>query len=384
MLDMDRISVGMFIEMSEANEPAMAARLSSAGLGDIALGDVLFLLALQKRGHAKETRSQPRAGARLSREMTDKLFSRGYLEDPDKPNGPDHTEIELTARGRQAVTLVMDAVLADRWGSFPLRPGDIIISASGKSGTTWVQMICALLIFQTPDLPRPLNQLSPWLDDPIGIRHEVFEWYAAQRNRRFIKTHSSLADIPALPQVTYIAVARHPLDVAVSSYHQQKRTERAAGAADPDLSDSVREWLLEWIAQGPVSSTQPSPLGSILRRVDAAWARREAPNVVLMHYEDLSADLEGQMRLLAERLGIQVPEALWPDLVKAATFEQMRAAADRIEPFAGMLNDSEAFFRRGVSGSGAELLTEAELADYHARVARVLEPDVLAWLHRSA
>jgi len=26
-----------------------------------------------------------------------------------------------------------------------------------------MQMICALLIFQTPELPAPLAQLSPWL-----------------------------------------------------------------------------------------------------------------------------------------------------------------------------------------------------------------------------
>ncbi|MPY45029.1 sulfotransferase domain-containing protein [Streptomyces phyllanthi] len=278
----------------------------------------------------------------------------------------------------------MDGVLADRWVSFPFRPGDIVICAPGKCGTTWVQMICALLVFQTPDLPAPLNQLSPWLDDPTGIRHEVFEWYAAQRNRRFIKTHSSLADVPALPQVTYIVVGRNPLDAAVSSYHQQKRTDAASGSADRSLGDSARAWLLDWIAEEPASPTQPSPLGGILQRIADAWARRDEPNVVLTHYEDLSADLEGQMRLLAARLGITVAEELWPGLVKAATFGRMRAAADRIEPFAGVLKDNASFFRRGVSGSGAELLTTAELADYHARVARVLEPDVLAWLHRSA
>src|SRR5262245_61179443 len=54
----------------------------------------------------------------------------------------------------------------DRWLGFPFRPGDIVITTLPKSGTTWMQMICALLIFQTPDLPDPLWQLSPWLDSP--------------------------------------------------------------------------------------------------------------------------------------------------------------------------------------------------------------------------
>ena len=39
----------------------------------------------------------------------------------------------------------MDSI---RWQRFSARAGDIIISTPPKSGTTWMQMICALLIFQ--------------------------------------------------------------------------------------------------------------------------------------------------------------------------------------------------------------------------------------------
>src|SRR5262245_14610835 len=74
-----------------------------------------------------------------------------------------------------------------------------------------------------------------------------------------------------------------------------------------------------------------------------------------------------------------------PGLVKAATFDQMRVAADRIQPYGGSDNsrDNSAFFGAGRSGSGTELLTAAELADYRARVAKALPPDLMAWLHRS-
>jgi aryl sulfotransferase len=34
-----------------------------------------------------------------------------------------------------------------RWEGFELRPDDIVISTPPKCGTTWTQMICALLIF---------------------------------------------------------------------------------------------------------------------------------------------------------------------------------------------------------------------------------------------
>ena len=51
-----------------------------------------------------------------------------------------------------------------RWDGFALRPDDIIISTPPKCGTTWMQMICALLVFQTPTFDRPLDLISPWLD----------------------------------------------------------------------------------------------------------------------------------------------------------------------------------------------------------------------------
>ncbi len=48
--------------------------------------------------------------------------------------------------------------------NFDFRQGDIVISTRSKSGITWMQMICALLVFQRRVLPAPLNELSPWLD----------------------------------------------------------------------------------------------------------------------------------------------------------------------------------------------------------------------------
>ena len=51
-----------------------------------------------------------------------------------------------------------------RWDGFSFRADDIVITTPPKCGTTWTQMICALLVFQTPDLPAPLDTLSPWLD----------------------------------------------------------------------------------------------------------------------------------------------------------------------------------------------------------------------------
>ena len=292
-----------------------------------------------------------------------------------------------------------------RWEGFAFRAGDIVISTRSKSGTTWMQMICALLIFQTPEPPAPLGRLSPWLDWLITPREQVYARLEAQSHRRFIKTHTPLDGLPLDARATYIVVGRHPLDMAVSLYHQGSNINRdlvreltgrggdrdGPGRPRPGLHD----WLLTWIDAQHPPEDQLDSLPGVMWHLSDAWRRRTdppslsppagplGPAVLLVHYDDLIADLEGQMRRLADLLGIAVPEDKWPALVHAARFEQMRASASRQAPDpAGVLKDPGAFFRRGYSGAGAEVLGADELARYYARTARLGPPDLLDWLHR--
>ena len=144
----------------------------------------------------------------------------------------------------------------------------------------------------------------------------------------------------------------------------------------------VREWLLNWIDNPAGPHEQMDSIRGVLWHDSDAWARRAEPNIVLLHYADLRADLDGQMRQLARRLDIAVPDAAWPGLVEAATFASMRAAAEKITGPGQIMKSATAFFRRGTSGGGRELLTEDELAHYDARTAELAPPDMLRWLHR--
>lgn len=279
-----------------------------------------------------------------------------------------------------------------RWTDFPFRAGDIVISTRSKTGTTWVQMICALLVFQTPDLPAPLGQLSPWLDHLIAPRDEVVAKLEAQDHRRFIKTHSPLDGIPLDPRATYIVTARHPLDMYVSLYHQGNNIDRVkvrqlTGQPEPDPAvpptprRPLHEAMLRWIDRDSDPREDMDGLPGLMWHLSGAWARRDQPNVLLVHYDELSADLEGEMRRLAVRLGIAVPEQTWPALVRAATFDSMRSRSGQLVPSPGVLKSNAAFFRRGSSGAGAEILTPDEVEHYHRRVAGLAPPDMLAWLH---
>jgi aryl sulfotransferase len=276
-----------------------------------------------------------------------------------------------------------------RWLGFPFRPGDIVISTRSKSGTTWMQMISALLVFQTPELPAPLAELSPWLDWQLTPRAEVFARLADQDHRRIIKTHTPLDGIPLDPRATYIVVARDPLDLAVSLFHQGGNINRYHASAEPEKADAppalppLHDWLRAWTEWDGDRREQMDSLRGVMAHLSDAWARRDQPNIVLVHYDDLRADLEGEMRRLADRLDIVVSEERWPALVRAAGFASMRASAHLVVPApAGVLKDESAFFRRGTSGEGRAVLAPDELARYRSRVDGLGPPDLVTWLQR--
>lgn len=278
-----------------------------------------------------------------------------------------------------------------RWEGFPFRTGDVVISTRSKSGTTWVQMICALLVFQTPQLPAPLAELSPWLDWRVVPLDDVLATLAAQRHRRIIKTHTPLDGLPLDGRATYVVVARHPLDVALSLYHHgdnldRSRIARLTGSAPPEPRGErppVDVWLRRWIEWEGTPAEQLDSLPGVLWHLTDAWSRRAEPNVVLVHYDDLREDLGGEMRRLAGELGFDVPQERWPALVEAAGFASMRARADELAPDRrGVLLDRRRFFREGSSGAGRAVLGDAGVARYEARARELAPADLLAWLHR--
>ncbi len=286
-----------------------------------------------------------------------------------------------------------------RWLDFPFRQGDIVISTRSKSGTTWMQMICALLAFQTPKLPEPLGDLSPWLDHKIEPLDEVVDRLEAQMHRRFIKTHTPLDGVVLDPRATYVVVARDPRDMYISLYHQGSNMDRDAirrMLGQPALSEpekpTVRRPLAEalerWIDDEADPRESMDSIRGVFHHVGDAWQRRQyaspdQPTVILVHYNDLLTDLDGQMRLLADQLGITVSDDQWPGLVDAATFSAMKSRADSLAPGRGrVLKDVGAFFRQGRSGGWRDVMTDAQVRHYEQRAAGLAPPEVVAWLHR--
>ena len=281
---------------------------------------------------------------------------------------------------------------SSRWIDFPFREGDIVISARSKSGTTWVQTICALLVFQTPDLPDSLSNLSPWLDWLITPPADVYAQLAGQDHRRFIKTHTPLDGLPVDPRVTYIVTGRHPLDMAVSLYHQggnlnRERIRELTGQPDSRSTTDDRPPLHDGCSGGSNKMSIPRTRST---HYLACYGTSRMPGVVepprmssLSTTTTSSARSMPEMRRLASRLGVSVSEETWSGLGRSGDIRSDAAEADSIAPDpSGILKDQAAFFRRGSSGEGSETLTRAELDHYYRRVSRMAPMNLFEWLHR--
>lgn len=286
---------------------------------------------------------------------------------------------------------------SSRWREFPFRSGDIVISAPSKSGTTWMQMICALLIFQDTELPAPLTELSPWLDTRLRPFNEVLAQLESQKHRRFIKTHTPLDGLPDHPEVMYVVVARDPRDVAVSLLHQAMNLHRGIfqrhrgdghgteDAARPSpTSQEQHDALVTWMCSDEPPERNLATLAGLSRHLITAWRRRGGANVQLLHYRDLSDGLEPEMRRLAQVLNAAVTDQRWPTLVDAARFHNMRRSAAALVPDERLdiYRDATKFFRSGTSGQWRQWFSASDQVRYRQRIAALLPTNLDSWLHR--
>lgn len=221
-----------------------------------------------------------------------------------------------------------------RWAEFEPRPDDVFVCTPPKCGTTWMQAIVASLFWPDGDVPGPVLEISPWLEFEVEPIDEVLARLAAQRHRRFVKTHTPADGIPFFPEAKHVFVARDGRDAFMSMCNHMDRfrndvreglNARAAGEGIPLMppwTGDVHGFFDLWL-----------PMLGLLEHVASFWRLRREPNVLLVHYNDLKADLAGEMRRVAAFLDVAVPEAKWPAVVARCTFEAMQARGAEIGPF---------------------------------------------------
>jgi aryl sulfotransferase len=90
----------------------------------------------------------------------------------------------------------------------------------------------------------------------------------------------------------------------------------------------------------------------------------------MVHYADLTRDLEAEMHRVARFLDISVSRTVWPRLVAAATFATMKAQGESLMPNVVSLFEggAERFFHKGENGRWRGVFSEADIKLYEAKL----------------
>jgi aryl sulfotransferase len=269
-----------------------------------------------------------------------------------------------------------------RWAGFEPRPNDIFVCTPAKCGTTWTQTIVASLLWPNGPAPASVMELSPWIEMQVTPPEIMHANLAAQKHRRFMKSHTPADGIPFFPDAKYLVVARDGRDAFMSLCNHMERFKLTDMLNEKALADGTPP-MTGWT--GDVHGFFKSWLERIdhFHHLRTFWERRRDPRILLLHYNDLKADLAGEMRRIAEFLGTDVPESRWPAVVERCTFEGMRSRPDEIGQMDFAFEGGvKGFLFKGTNGRWRDVLTAEELDAYAKWVAKQVPPDAAAWIER--
>lgn len=253
--------------------------------------------------------------------------------------------------------------------------GIVWIVSYPKSGNTWVRCLIANLMSGVAgvDLDRLADRIPymvgyDWLEDSLDIdagelvvsELEAVRASAYRRNacggRAYIKTHDRYSRrlFPTDFTAGAVYIVRDPRDVAPSfaDFMGLSLDFTVVAMANPLAT-------LGCFGAAPTSA-MPQRLGRWSDHV-ASWLDGGLRPLLLLRYEDMLSDLEGQTRRIASFLGLPDDGATIDHAVGACRFDRLR----QIESESGFAERPawvNRFFRQGESGAWRRTLTDGHAA----------------------
>ena len=223
--------------------------------------------------------------------------------------------------------------------SFSSRSSDIFVAVPPKMGTTWTQHIVHTLLLEsavhqrTPHREKFQSQdeVIPWLEmlgsslHAQGREHGLLlprlEELNAMGDPRVFKTHLPL-DALRSHEGRKIVMFRDPIDALFSQYKFFM----------PTFMDHNNTIPIDLFGQAGLLLPMPFSPRLLFKQFLQAWQQRQHPDVLLLFYEDMLQDSQGQILKIASFLGLS-------SRMNASTIEAVRS----LTSFKAMRNRSDAF-----------------------------------------
>jgi hypothetical protein len=233
------------------------------------------------------------------------------------------------------------------------RPGDIYIATSPKAGTTWVQMIVYQLITGGRGEFDHISQVSPYCEQIMGkfdhsMGNQVMtQFLEALPSPRILRTHLLYHQLRPPKDSKVIFVTRNAGDSFVSLYNHE--CMHAAMRFDFAV-------FFKALVRGK------NPWSMHLR---SWWPHRNDPNVLHVRYEDLTRNLEGELRRIAAFCGIPIEESRMGEILEKCSFGYMKQHHYKFDFRLSFFDQSAfhgGFIRKGGVGNARQQLSAEQQA----------------------
>jgi aryl sulfotransferase len=251
-----------------------------------------------------------------------------------------------------------------------------------------VQQIIAQLLFNGAE-NVPVAELSPWLDLRVPPKAAKLAAMEAQTHRRFMKTHLPVDALVYSPRAKYLYIGRDGRDVVWSLYNHHSRANafwyrmindtpgRIGPPIDPPTPD-IRRYFLDWLER------EGYPFWPFWENVRSWWEIRHLPNLLLLHFAELKADLPGSIRRIAAFLDIPTYPATFSTVVEHCSFEWMKAHGSIATPLEGKPWDggADTFIHKGTNGRWRDVLAAEDCQSYEETARAELGEACANWLRQ--
>ncbi len=225
-----------------------------------------------------------------------------------------HRARNLAEMGQIQARMMTSEDLVSSIGAYRPRPSDIVISPFSKCGTTWLQQTFHCLRTRGDMDFDDISRVVPWIETAAALGLDLEAQQRAEP--RGFKSHLGYTAMPK--GARYVVALRDPKDALVSLYRFMEGWFFEPGAV------SIAEFAKLRIVQRPDGSDYWSHLISW-------WEQRENPAVLLMSYEQMSADPAAAVRRLADFCGIALDADLLALTLERSSLDFMLRHKDRFD-----------------------------------------------------